>query len=157
VPRSPAPSRRFGRAGPRAREVRLAVSKLEISPRRKIVHVYLSTAGSMASHGRPDVYMDTADLRAQNRGGPDVHEDDDFKEHYDEATGLIGVILSLLDRLTYAPGQTPSASAPARDLRRKRNERENQDGSLQPFPLLKTGANFIAEDLVPPDYRVRTS
>jgi hypothetical protein len=84
--------------------------------------------------------------------------DDDFELEYDAATVLIGEIHSLVEGLTYAHGATPSAPAPARDLRRKRNERViDYDGALQPFPLSSTAANLIAEDLVPADYRVRTS
>jgi hypothetical protein len=122
------------------------------------VHVYLSTAGSMAS-GRAVSHMsdmDAADLMGFKKGDPDAHSDDDFTDEYDAAMVLIRQIHSLVDGLTFAPGETPSAPAPARDLRRKRNDRENADGSLRPFPL-STTANFIAEDLVPPDYRVRTS
>ena len=87
-----------------------------------------------------------------------MHPEDEFAEEYEKAQELIGVIHSLVDGLTYAPGYTPSAPAPARDLRRKRNERViDSDGSLKQFPPSKTGASLIAEDLVPPDYRVRTS
>ena len=100
--------------------------------------------------------MDAADLMGFKKGDPDAHSDDDFTDEYDAAMVLIRQIHSLVDGLTFAPGETPSAPAPARDLRRKCNDRENADGSLRPFPL-STTANFIAEDLVPPDYRVRTS
>ena len=102
--------------------------------------------------------IDAADLRTLNLGGLDVHPDDEFAEEYDKAQNLIGVIHSLVDSLTFAPGYTPSAPVPARDLRRKRNERViDSDGKLQPFAMRATGASLIAEDLVPPDYRVRTS
>ena len=102
--------------------------------------------------------MDAADLMALKSGGLDVHPEDDSAEEYDKAQELIGVIHSLVDGLTFAPGYTPSAPVPARDLR-KRNERViDSDGSLKPFPLrATTAASLIAEDLVPPDYRVRTS
>ena len=102
--------------------------------------------------------MDPADLMALKSGGLDVHPDDEFAEEYDEAQKLLGFIHSLVEGLTYAPGETPSATAPARKLGRGRNLRViNSDGSLKPFPLQATAASLIAEDLVPPDYRVRTS
>jgi hypothetical protein len=103
-----------------------------------------------------DVGLDAADRRAQKRGEIDA-ADDEFEREYDAATGLIGEIHSLVDSLTYAPG-LGSAPAPARDLRRKRNERViDYDGALKQFPLSSTSATLIAEDLVPADYRVRTS
>ena len=55
--------------------------------------------------------MDAADLMALKSGGLDVHPEDDFAEEYDKAQELIGVIHSLVDGLTFAPGATPSASA----------------------------------------------
>ena len=87
-----------------------------------------------------------------------MHPDNEFTEEYNPAMVLIAEITTAVEGLTYAPGATPSAPANPRDLRRKRNERViDSDGSLKPFPLSKTGASLIAEDLVPPDYRVRTS
>ncbi len=86
-----------------------------------------------------------------------MHEDDDFTEHYNVANDLIVEIHSLVEGLTYTPGLTPSATAPARKLGRGRNPRvKDDDGKLEPYPI-STAANLIAEDLVPPDYRVRTS
>ncbi len=122
------------------------------------MHVYLSTAGSMAG-ARAVSYMgdmDPADLMALKSGGLDVHSNDDFKEHYDGCRVLMSEIEIAVEGLTFAPGETPSAPAKPRDLRRKCTERVNTDGTLKPYPL-STTANFIAEDLVPPDYRVRTS
>ena len=112
----------------------------------------------MASHGRPDRGgMDVADRMPQRSGDMDA-ADADFKEHYDACLELMSEIASSVEGLTYAHDYTPSAPAPARDLRRKRNERViDSDGSLKPFPLRATAASLIAEDLVPPDYRVRTS
>jgi hypothetical protein len=102
--------------------------------------------------------MHAADLMARKSGGLDVHPEDDFAEEYDKAQELIGVIHSLVDGLTFAPGATPSAPAPARKLGRGLNPRViDSDGKLQPFAMRATGASLIAEDLVPPDYRVRTS
>ena len=113
-------------------------------------------SGSAPSRSMLDSHMDATDRRAQKRGETDA-ADDDFELEYDAATVLIGEIHSLVEGLTYAPG-LGSAPAPARDLRRKRNERViDYDGALQPFPLSSTAANLIAEDLVPADYRVRTS
>jgi hypothetical protein len=87
----------------------------------------------------------------------DVAVDDDFKENYEACQLLISEIQHSVGGLTFARGETPREPAPARDLRRKRNERENPDGTLKQFHLSSTAANLITEDLVPPDYRVRTS
>ena len=87
-----------------------------------------------------------------------MHPDDEFAEEYNPAMVLIADIKTAVEGLTYAPGATPSAKAPALKLGRGRNPRvKNSDGELQPFPLRATAASLIAEDLVPPDYRVRTS
>ena len=87
-----------------------------------------------------------------------MHPDGDFTDQYNPAMDLIAEIKTAVEGLTYAPGATPSAPANPRDLRRKRNERViDSDGSLKPFAMRATGASLIAEDLVPPDYRVRTS
>jgi hypothetical protein len=81
-----------------------------------------------------------------------------FKEHYDVCLELMSDIESSVGGLTFTPGETPSATAPARKLGRGRNPRViDSDGKLQPFPLRSTAASLIAEDLVPLDYRVRTS
>jgi hypothetical protein len=82
--------------------------------------------------------------------------DDEFGEQYNACRVLITEIESLVGGLTFASGGMPSAPASVRTLRRPRNPREMPDGTLEPF-LLSTTANFIAEDLVQPDYRVRTS
>ncbi len=101
-------------------------------------------------------FINAADRMAQRSGGIDA-ADDDFDNEYDAATGLIGEIQFLVEGLTYAPGETPSAPAPARKLGRGRNPRvKDDDSTLEPYPI-STAANLIAEDLVPPDYRVRTS
>ena len=85
--------------------------------------------------------------------------DADFKEHYDACLELMSEMASSVGGLTFTPGETPSATAPAGKLGRGRNLRlVDSDGSLKPFPLrATTAASLIAEDLVPPDYRVRTS
>jgi hypothetical protein len=94
-------------------------------------------SGSPPIRSRLDPPMDTADRRPQRRGEIDA-ADDEFELEYDAATVLIGEIHSLVEGLTYAPG-LGSAPAPARDLRRKRNERViDYDGALQPFPMSST-------------------
>jgi hypothetical protein len=62
------------------------------------VHVYLSTAGSMASARAVSHMsdMDAADLRGLKNGDPDVHSDDDFMDEYNAAMGLIKNIHSLV-------------------------------------------------------------
>ena len=83
--------------------------------------------------------------------------DPDFAEHYDACLELMSEIASSVGGLTFTPGETPSATAPARKLGRGRNLRViDDDGTLKPYPI-STAASLIAEDLVPPDYRVRTS
>ena len=111
----------------------------------------------MASHRRPDADIDLADHMARGSGGLDMHPDNEFTEEYDKAQNLIGVIHGLVDGLTFAPGYTPSAPVPARDLRKRSERLIDSDGTLKPFPINSTAASLIAEDLVPPDYRVRTS